>query len=210
MILVATAQAGFLGGVALVPPGAGVFAFDEVDGWSDTLAGEWDGWLRPPLTAHAGWSGSRHAILGNVALVEWTTSSWAEEEHQFSVGGLRLGADWRGYLWARQPRKVNAWPTAGLLGIVPNTFETDSGWTEEEQAQADEDSRDRRARVGGLGVQAGLGAEYPFADRDDQVGVVLGARWLVRGFGGFDSREEATEMSTLWTTEAALLLEFSR
>ncbi len=210
MILVATAQAAFLGGVAFVPPGAGVFAWEEVDGWSDTLAGEWDGWLRPPLTAHAGWAGSRHAGLGNVAVVEWSQATWAEEEHHFSVGGVRVGAEWRGYVWPREPGKVNAWPTAGVYGIVPNTFETDSGWNEEEQAQADEDSRDRRARVGGLGAQAGLGAEYPFADRDGRVGVVLGARWMVRGFGGFDSREEATELSTLWTTEAAILLEFSR
>jgi hypothetical protein len=210
VILVATAQAAFLGGVAFVPMGAGVYSWDEIDGWSDTLAAEWDGWIRPPLTAHAGWVGSRHAWLGNAALVEWATSSWADEERHFSVGGLRLGADWRSYLWARQAGKVNAWPTAGLFGIVPFAGDTDSGWNEEEQAQADEDNQDRRARIGGLGLGAGLGFEYPFPDKEGKPGVILGARWLTRGFGGLDAREEEVVLSMLWTTEAAILLEFSR
>ncbi len=210
MMLVATASAAFLGGVAYVPPGAAVYAWDEIDGWSDTLSSEWDGWIRPPLTAEAGWAGSRHALLGHVAIVEWSTSSWAQSEHHFSVGGLRLGADWRGYIWPREAGKVNLWPTAGLYGTIPNSFETDDGWNTEEQAEADEDSRDRRARVGGLGLQAGLGFEYPFADKDGRPGVILGARWLARGFSGLDVREEQTEWSILVASEAALLLEFSR
>ncbi len=209
-ILAATAHAGFLGGVAFVPVGVGALALSDADGFSGTLASEYDGWLRPPLTAHAGWVSGRHALLGHVALVEVVSESVSDEVRTFNVGGLRLGADWRGYVWPRTPGKVNLWGTGGLFGITPNSGEADSGWTEDEQAEADLDSASRRARIGGLGAQGGLGAEYLFADATGQPGVSLGARWVVRGFGGLDVEDTTAAFSMLVVTEAALLLEFTR
>lgn len=209
-LLVATANAAFLGGVAFVPAGIGALAFADADGFSDTLASEQDGWLRPPLTAHAGWVTGRNAMLAHVAVVEVVSESASDEVHTFNVGGVRLGADWRGYVWPRTPGKVNLWGTGGLFGIVPNSAEADSGWTEDEQTEADRDSASRRGRIGGLGLQAGLGAEYPFADASGQPGVSLGARWVVRGFGGLALEETSTQFSMLVVSEAALLLEFTR
>jgi hypothetical protein len=210
VLLVSAAHAAFLGGVAFVPVGVGALAFSEADGFSDTLASEYDGWLRPPLTAHGGVVSGRHAVLANAAIVEVVSVSSADELHNFNVGGVRLGADWRGYLWPRVPGKVNLWATAGLFGIVPNSAEADSGWTEEEQTEADRDSASRRARIGGLGAQAGLGAEYPFANAEGGVGISLGARWVVRGFGALDLEETRYDFSLLMVSEAALLLEFTR
>ena len=210
LFLVRSASAGFLGGLDYVPPGIGAFAFDDADGFSGTLASEWDGWLRPPLTAHAGWVGERHAVLANLAVVESIANSYAENTHTFSVGGVRIGADWRGYLWPREAGRVNVWPTAGLFGILPNSFETDTSYTTEETDQAAEDSRERRARIGGIGAQAGVGVEYCFGDKAGQPAISLGARWLLRGFGGLDLADEETDFSMFLVSEAALVLDFTR
>lgn len=193
-----------------MPPGVGAFAFDDSNGFSGTLASEWDGWLRPPLTAHAGWANQRHAVLGNLAVVQTISDSYAENTHTYTVGGLRIGADWRYCFWPRESGSVNAWPTAGVFGTLPNSTETDTSWTIEEQDQAEEDSRERRARIGGVGAQAGLGVDYTFGDKAGNPAVILGARWTVKGFGGLDLAETETDFSVLMVSEAALLLEFTR
>lgn len=210
LLLVGAAKAAFLGGLAFVPAGVGALSLAESEGFSGTLASEWDGWLTPPLTASAGWAGPRLALLGNVALVETIGSSAAEEVHSFNVGGLRLGADWRGYLWPRVPGKVNVWGTAGVFGVIPNAAQVDSGWTAAEQDEADKDSADQRAQIGGLGALGGVGAEYVFADAEGKPAVVLGARWVLRGFGGLDIEDTQTDFGMRLVSEAALLLEFTR
>ena len=210
LLFAATAHAAFLGGVAWVPFGVGALSFSDAQGFSGTLSSEWDGWLRPPLTAEAGWAGQKMALLGNVAVVEQVSSQEAEETHEFHVGGVRLGADWRGYLWPREAGKVNAWGTGGVFGIAPNGGETDTGWTQAEQEAADQDSADRRAKIGGLGAQGGLGAEYLFGDREGKPAIALGARWVVGGFGAVDAQDTESDFSLVLTTEAALLLEFTR
>lgn len=210
LLVFATAHAAFLGGVAWVPVGIGALSFSANDGFTGTLAGEWDGWIRPPLTAHAGWVGPRTAWLGNVAIVEVISERATEEVRTFSVGGVRIGADWRRYVWAREAGKVNVWGTAGLFGIVPNAGQADSGWTEAEQTEADKDSADRRAAIGGMGAQGGLGAEYLIADAAGLPAVAVGARWVVRGFGALDVEETETDFGMFLTTEVALVLEFTR
>lgn len=210
LALVASAHAAFLGGVAWVPTGIGALAFSEANGFSGTLASEWDGWLRPPLTASAGWVGGQTAWLGNLAVVEVINESASDEVHAFNVGGVRLGGDWRRYAWPRTPGTVNMWGTAGLFGIAPNSAEANSGWTAAEQEEADKDSVDRRAQIGGLGAQGGLGAEYLFGNDVGVAVVAVGARWVVRGFGGLDVEETQFDFSLLVSTEAALFVEFTR
>ena len=210
IFLAFNAQAAVLAGVAYVPPGIGALAFDDADAWSGTLAGEWDGWLRPPLTAHAGWVGGRHAVLGNIAVVEQIANSYADNTHLFSVGGVRIGADWRGYVWPREAGRVNVWPTAGMFGIIPNSAESDTSYTTEETDQAAQDSRERRARIGGIGAQAGIGAEYCFGDAAGKPAFSLGAKWVLRGFGGLDLADQETDFSMFLVSEAALVLEFTR
>jgi hypothetical protein len=210
LLLIATARAAFLGGVAWVPTGVGALSFADADGFSGTLASEFDGWMRPPLTAHAGWVSGRHAFLPNLALVEIVSETATDELHTYNVGGVRIGADWRGYVWPRTPGRVNAWGTAGLFGIAPNSAEANSGWTADEQTEADRDSASRRGRIGGLGAQAGVGAEYLFPDKEGRPAVALGARWVLRGFGGLDVDDTRTAFAMLLTSEAALLVEFTR
>jgi hypothetical protein len=210
LLLASLGHAAVFAGLAYVPPGIGAFAFDDANAWSDTLAGEWDGWLRPPLTARAGWMGARTAVTANVAVVEIVDYSYAENTHRSSLGGVRLGIDARHYLFPRAARSVNFFPCYGLFGIVPNAAESDSEWTVEESDAAAEESRDRRARIGGVGAQAGLGMDYAFADAKGEPAILLGGQWVVRGFGGLDVATEQTDFSLFLLSEVAITLEFVR
>ncbi len=204
------ASAAVLFGGAWAPVGIGAFAWNDADNFSGTLAGEYDGLLRPPLTAHAGWAGPRSALLGNVAVVQFTTARYADTTSLLSVGGLRLGLDYRRYLWEREPGAVNLYGAAGLYGIVPNAANNDEAYTAAEQEAADEGAGADRSRVGGFGPQLGVGAEYVFPDAKGRPAVALGVRWLTRLYYGFDSVEGANRMSTVVLSEAAFVLEFTR
>lgn len=210
LLLVGTASASVLFGGAWSPAGIGSFAWDDAGKFSGTLAGEFDGLLRPPLTAHGGWVGRHDAVLANVSLVQIDTARFASSEALSAVGGLRLGADYRRYVWAREAGAVNLYGDAGAFGIIPNAATTDTAYTEAEQADADEGAASARARVGGLGVQAGLGAEYLFPDAKGRPAVALGVRWLTRGYRGQEGDDDGIRVSTIVMSEAALVVEFVR
>lgn len=211
LLLAGTAHAAVLFGAAWSPAGIGMFAWDDAGKFSGTLAGEFDGLLRPPLTAHGGWVGRHDAVLGTVSLVQIANARFASTNATSSVGALRLGVDYRRYVWAREAGGVNLYATAGGFGIVPNATRSDSSYTEQEQADAAEGAAADRARVGGFGAQAGLGAEYLFADAKGRPAVALGVRWLTRGYRGQETDdEEGTRVSTVVMSEAALVLEFTR
>lgn len=203
-------QAAVLFGGAWTPAGIGALAWDDAGKFSGTLAGEFDGLLRPPLTAHAGWVGAHDALLGNVALVQITSSRFAGSNAVSSAGGLRLGLDYRRYLFAREAGAVNFYGDLGGFGIVPNAAETDSSYTEAEQDDANEGAASNRARIGGFGAQGGLGAEYVVGDAKGRPAVALGVRWLVRGYRGQEGDDDGIRVSTVLTSEAALVVEFTR
>ncbi|MDP2315161.1 MAG: hypothetical protein Q8P41_19835 [Pseudomonadota bacterium] len=211
LFLVGSARAAVLFGGAWSPAGIGMFAWDDADKFSGTLAGEFDGLLRPPLTAHGGWVGSRDAVLGNLSLVQLNTTRFAASNAVSAVGGVRLGVDYRRYLWSREGGAVNFYGDLGGFGIVPNAAETDGAYTTDEQADADEGAAENRARVGGFGAQGGLGAEYLFADAKGRPAVAVGVRWLVRGYRGQEGDEdEGFRVSTVVMSEAALVVELCR
>jgi hypothetical protein len=210
LLLVGTASAAVLFGGAWSPAGIGTFAWDDAGKFSGTLAGEFDGLLRPPLTAHGGWVGAHDAVLANLALVQIDTARFASSDALSAVGGVRLGADYRRYVWAREPGAVNLYGDVGAFGILPNAANTDTAYTEQEQADADEGAASDRARVGGLGAQGGLGAEYLFPDAKGRPAVALGVRWLVRGYRGQEGDDDGIRVSTIVMSEAALVIEFVR
>ncbi len=210
LLLAGTAHAAVLFGGAWSPAGIGTLAWDDAGKFSGTLAGEYDGLLRTPLTAHGGWVGARDAVLGNASVVFLATSRFAEGNAVSSVGGLRLGADYRRYLWAREAGAVNLYGDAGAFGILPTAATTDSAYTVQEQADADEGAAANRARIGGLGLQGGLGAEYLLGDKKGRPAVAVGVRWLVRGYRGQEGGEEGARVSTVVTSEAAVVLELTR
>lgn len=210
LVLADSAHAGFLAGVAWVPPGIGAFSFTEADGFSGSLVGEFDGWLRPPLTAHGGWVGAHDAALLHAAWVQFTEESWSDTSSQALVGSVRLGLDYRRYLLAREAGAVGAYATLGAYGVLPAVVDENDGYSEEEQADADLAAEALAARIGGLGAQAGLGAEYLFADKKGRPAVAIGARYLVRVYRSQLVDDELLQVSTVWMSEAALVLEFTR
>jgi len=208
--ILASANAGVLFGGAWVPTGIGALSWTEDDQLSGTLAGEFDGWLRPPLTAHGGWVGRTDALLASVAWVRFTTGSYGEDGRRDTVGSLRLGADWRRYVFAREAGRVDLYGQVGGHGIVPTAILVDESFTSAEQQDADATSADTRQRIGGVGAQAGLGADYLFADARGRPAVGLGLRYLVRVYRGQEVGETTVTVSTAVLTEAALVLEFVR
>lgn len=210
LLVVATAHAAALFGAAFTPPGIGTLAWDDANGWSDTLAGEFDGLLRPPLTAHGGWIGTKDAVLGSIALVRFRDSSFAETNSVTAVGSLRLALDYRRYLHRRDPGRVGFYADGGIYYIVPNATDVSDGYTPEEQASADEGSVALRGRVGGIGAQLGIGAEYLIADAAGAPAVSIGLRYVGRLHRGEIASDEGYEISTVVLSEAALILEFQR
>lgn len=197
-------------GLAWTPVGVGALAWDDADAFSGTLAGEFDGLLRPPLTAHGGWVGRHDAILGSLALVQFVDTWYAVTTAQSSVGGLRIGLDWRRHFWDREAGKADIYAQVGAFGIVPNAAEGDEGYTVAEQDAADETAAANRDRVAGVGAQGGLGAEYLFGDKQGRPAVALGARWLIRGYRGASLQEDELAVSFVLLSEAALVLEITR
>jgi hypothetical protein len=210
LALLAPASAAVLFGAAWVPPGIGQLAWDDAQGFSGELVGEFDGYLRPPLTAHAGWAGKKDAVLANAAVARFATSRVGDGYATDAISTVRLGLDYRRWVWAREAGRVGLYGTLGGYGILPGATDTDSNWTDAEQADADEAAVERMGRVGGLGGQLGVGGEYVFGDPQGRPAVALGLRTLVRMHRAQVVQDEAATVSTALLTETALVLEFIR
>lgn len=210
LLIGSAAQAAVLGGVAWVPAGIGDVSWSEDKGFSGTLVGEYDGWLRPPLTASLGWVGKHDGLLGNVAFVQFSTESFADSNARTIQGSARLGIDYRRYLFTREAGRVGGYGLAGVYGIIPHVEDINDAYSDSEQEDATQAAADVAARVGGFGGQIGIGGEYLFGDKQGRPAVALGARYLLRAFRGQIADDEGLTVSAVWTTEAALTLEFTR
>jgi hypothetical protein len=210
LLLTATAHASVLFGAAWSPAGIGALAWSDAGEFSGTLAGEYDGLLRPPLTAHGGWVGKHDALLGSASIVQIDTTRFAATQSLQAVGGLRLGLDYRRYLWAREGGAVNLYGDGGVYGIIPNAADNDEAYTEAEQSDADEGADANRARIAGIGGQAGIGAEYLLADPKGRPAVAVGVRYLARLYRGQAGDDDGVTVSTVVMSEAAVVLEFTR
>jgi len=210
LLLAGLAHASWLLGAAWAPVGTGALAWDDANRWSDTLSGEFDGLLRPPLAAHAGWIGGKDAVTGGLALVRFTDSTFSSNGGYVGVGGTRLAVDYRRYVWRRDPGAVGFYGTAGVYGILANARDVSDAYSEEEQNAADETSASLRSRIGGVGGQAGVGAADLFADRAGRPAVALGVRGAARLYRGQAATEDGYAVSTVILPEAALVVDFQR
>ncbi|MSP54054.1 MAG: hypothetical protein EXR69_00370 [Myxococcales bacterium] len=199
-----------LGG-AFVPSGVGALAWDDADQLSGTLAGEFDGVLRPPITVYAGWFDDRNALLLDFAIVRFTTSTWADTHSFDGVGSARLGADYRRYLPSAPvgdgAGHIDMYGDLGVYGVLPAAANSSDAYTEEDQASADEASGELRARIGGVGAQFGLGAGYRIGG---VAGVTLGVRGLMVIHRTQATLETGTTFGYVILPEGALTLEFRR
>jgi hypothetical protein len=208
--LVAPAAASVLFGGAWAPPGIGEIAWSDADALTGTLAGEFDGLLRPPLTAHGGWVGRHDAVLAGLALTRFDTTRFGDGTARSLVGSTRISLDYRRYLWAREADRVDLYGDVGLYGIAPNSITQDSSFTASEDKDAAEADEGVKAMIGGVGGQVGIGGEYVFGDKQSRPSVSVGVRTLMRLHRGQVEQEDATTVSTVVLTETAFVLEFTR
>ena len=160
-------------GVDWVPSGRGDLAWVDDGQGSGTLVGEFDGLLRPPVTAWGGPAWAKDAVLFGLGATRWSTTTWtADQKTHISMGSIRPSVDYRRYFRERTPGKATAWVGAGVHGNIPLVAMRSEAWTEEERVAMEETAATERARIGGFGGRAGLGAELWLPG-----GVGLGARW---------------------------------
>lgn len=211
LLFAAHAHAAILVGVDWVPPGIGQFSWTDANGFSGTRVGEFDGWLRPPLTLHGGWVGGHDAILANIAYAAFATEDYTATGGNHGVSALRIGGDYRRYLWKREAAKANLYATAGGFGILAGATDENDSYSAQETKDAAESTAASAAKVAGFGGQAGIGAEYVFGDGTGKPAVALGARYVAKFFRGEElDAEEGYHVSTIWLSEAAIVLEFTR
>jgi hypothetical protein len=163
-------QARVLLGGAWTPTGTGALALQSTGSLSGTLAGELDGLLVPALRAYGGVRRGRTSWLGEAswAQVDVTRRLVSGDSSTRSVGALRLGGRWRRDLWPRPPggSEVRMSAHAGAHGNVPLVSLRDTAWTEAEALDAENTVADLRRRVGGGGLDFGVGARAPVLHDD--------------------------------------------
>ncbi len=189
-------------GLDLVPYGRGDLLWVTEDRDSDVLVGEFDGVLRPPLTAYGGGRTERTALLGSFGLARIATASRGDGgTARQAVGAFRPGLDVQRYLGVEEHGPV-AWLGGGIYGVIPTAVEVSDLYAESETQDAAADSADLRARIGGVGLRAGVGGDYRFAG-----GLTLGLRYHLVGHRARALTSDTITVSTLTYGEAGLRLQ---
>lgn len=186
-------------GVDWVPTGRADLAAVADGELSGTGLGEFDGVLRPPLTAWAGWRDGQTAYLWGVA-AGWsrTVTRVGDSKTVSSRGGLRPSLDVRRYL-REEGGAASPWLQAGVYGTLPWAREASTLYTDEEvEALAAEASADR-GRIGGYGLRLGAGVEVGVGES-----MLVGARWVSVIHQGAVGSEDGLVISTRIFPEAAL------
>lgn len=172
---------------------------------SGTAVGEFDGTLRPVLTAFGGGWFSRYVGLSaGLTYAHLDRGSRSDEIRRMTrTAVLRPSLDLRiGWMEPRL-RVPIPWVVVGLHGDIPIASDASNGFSPEEQDAANAVARDTRYRLGGFGGRAGVGVDYRLMP-----GFMLGGQATLglhrAGYTGGDTR-----FATLWmSTEASLLLTF--
>lgn len=194
-------------GATWTPPGIGSLSWSEADGFSGTLVGEFDGWIRPPLNLHAGYAWGRAAITGGLGVAAIRDGQYQDNGSLRYVAGVRPSLDGRFYLGQRSAGRAEGYLIGGVYGVIPAARDTSDAYTPEEQEAAEESSSAQRARIGGLGARAGAGAGWLWAGDGSAVGV--GVQSALRVHGAWEvSDEDGLRVSTLFLTETAFVIDF--
>ena len=129
---------------------------------SGTGVGEFDGTVRPQMTAFAGvWFAHRWGLSGGIGLAQLRQSTWSDEVYlhrHWAV--LRPHIDVRYSFIQRDKAVPIPWMVIGMHGTLPFAGETSNGFSEEESTQAERNGQVQRARLGGIGGRLGAGVDY--------------------------------------------------
>ena len=189
-------------GLDLVPYGRGDLLWVAEDRDSDALVGEFDGVLRPPLTAYGGVRTEKTAYLATFGTARIATASRGDGgTSRQAAGAFRPGLDVQRYLGAPEVGPV-AWLGAGAYGVIPTAVDLNDLYTEAEAQDAEAEASDLRARIGGVGLRVGVGGDYRWGE-----GLVLGLRYHLVGHRGQALTSDTLTVSTLTYGEAGLRLQ---
>ena len=184
-------------GVDWVPTSRADLVWIAEDQLTGTLAGEFDGALRPALTAYGGLQGDKTAWLLSLGVARSTDVSWTLESRETTaMGGVRPALDMQRYVMPRQTGAATAWFGAGLSGVIPLASVRSAAYGEQEVEDAAEEARATRSRIGGVGGRVGLGAEVLLSP-----GITLGLRTHVNAHRGQTLNEDALRVATwIWAS----------
>ncbi|MCB9742905.1 MAG: hypothetical protein H6741_05340 [Alphaproteobacteria bacterium] len=192
-------------GVDYAPPSLRAdLAWTEAEQLSGTLVGENDGLLRTPLSLYGGRFVGQNAWLGGLSYARLARVDWSGDGRvKSSASGVRVAADWQRYLRPRELMRPTLWVGGGLYGVIPIAENRSNTDTLSEREDRGEENAAVRARVGGYGGRAGIGAEIELVE-----GLSLGFRSHVQLYRAAVVQEDSLVSSSLWTTETALRLQF--
>lgn len=172
---------------------------------SGTAVGEFDGVVKPVLSAFGGAWFNRYvglsAGLGVAQSVSDSATEDSKQQHSWSV--VRPSLDVRlGWMVPRERFPV-PWFLIGVYGDIPTVVDRSLQYTEEEQAAADSSAQSDKYRLGGVGGRAGAGVDYRVLPY-----LAIGAQFDV-GLHRATYTGGDTRFTTLWvSTEASILLTF--
>jgi hypothetical protein len=202
-LLSTEALAGGTMGVDWVPFDRSDLVWVDSDQDSGTLVGEFDGMVRPALTAYGGYLGDRSAILLGLGAARVSSVTWDGEGYQrVSAGALRPSLDWQLYMRERAVGRPSPWVGIGAWYTIAQANDTADVYTDEEQADADEGAKALRGRIGGVGGRLGVGGDYRLSE-----GLTLGLRYHLTAHRGQVSSEDSLDVSWLNWGEAAVRLQ---
>lgn len=206
LLLAAHAQAAtpFLG-LELRPLSRQDLVFVDEGRTSGTGVGEFDGTVRPVLSAFGGaWFSRWIGLSGGLGMARYgSRSGTTEAQRRRHWMVVRPHLDLRiGWLERRQRFPV-PWVVVGAYGDIPSVRDASSTFTEEEQEAADRAAQDERYRLGGVGGRLGLGVDYRILP-----GLAIGGQVTV-GLHHATYLGSDTTFGTSWlATDASLLLTF--
>ncbi|MCK6514434.1 hypothetical protein L6R46_05195 [Myxococcota bacterium] len=190
-------------GVDWVPASRADLVWIAEDQLTGTLAGEFDGALRPALTAYGGLQGDKTAWLLSLGVARSTDVSWTLESRETTaMGGVRPALDMQRYLLPRQTGATTAWFGVGVSGVIPLASVRSAAFGEQEAEDAAEEARATRSRIGGVGGRIGLGGEVLLSP-----GITLGLRTHVNAHRGQTLDEDALRVATWIWADAGLRLQ---
>jgi hypothetical protein len=172
---------------------------------SGTAVGEFDGTARPLFSAFGGVWFDRHiALVLGLGMARLTSTSEADDIYvQRHWGVFRPSLDLR-FGWAPQRlHRPVPWVLLGMYGDVPSARDVSNGYTEEEQAAADESASTERARLGAFGGRLGFGVDYRLLP-----GLMLGLQATAGIHRSTYAGGDGSWASVWVATDAALLLTF--
>jgi len=164
---------------------------------SETGVGEFDGLTRPALAPFAGVRMEHWDFLGSIGLATMRTAQSDDDGTRIqSVGGLRLGVDTQCH--PGETEQVDLWVGLGAYGLIPIARDTADFYSEADAADAEFDSAQARARIGGFGARLGAGVMVPVGET---VQVGGGAHLVWHGQVSFTETGQ-TLSSLLWIQPA--------